>query len=446
MGLAGRELVRQKFSPETHYEALMNLYERVSRDKKPSRALHLLPPRDRGRTTIQKRKLKVAFIGGRGVISKYSGIETYYEQVGQRLAAMGHEVTAYCRTYFTPPVEEHHGMKLIRLPAIRSKHLETVTHTFLSSLHVLFHRCDVVHYHALGPALFSFLPRLAGMKTVVTVQGLDWRRKKWGRFASAVLQMGEVAAARLPSRTIVVSRTLQERYKTSHRADTTYIPNGGLFREWQVPHKILKWGIKPGRYILFLGRFSPEKGCDLLVEAYKKLNTDFQLVMAGAASYCEDYSRTLRSQANERIKILGSVSGEDLDELLTNAAVFVLPSSMEGLSLALLDAMGAGLCVLTSDVAENREAVEDAGFTFRCNDVDDLADRLRFLVANPVVHEAAGRAAKLRVREHYQWSKISSEIERVYFEMMGWELATTVPRKPSASATEPVSALPKAAS
>jgi hypothetical protein len=136
---------------------------------------------NRSPVKVQTRTLRVAFIGGRGVVSKYSGIESYYEEVGTLLAGMGHQVTAYCRTYFTPPGKQHNGMQVVRLPTIRSKHLETLVHTFLSTLHVLTQPCDIVHYHALGPALFSFIPRLAGKKTVVTVQGLDWQRKKWGR-------------------------------------------------------------------------------------------------------------------------------------------------------------------------------------------------------------------------------------------------------------------------
>src|SRR4029077_15671190 len=147
----------------------------------------------------------------------------------------------------------------------------------------------------------------------------------------------------------------------------------------------------------------PEKGCHVLVEAYERLDTDIKLVMAGGAGYCDEYSRRLRAYAGERIKMLDWVSGEALDELLTNAMVLVLPSDLEGLSLALLDAMGAGLCVLSSDVAENREAADTGGFTFRGGDAADRADRLRFLIANPAVREAAGQAGKHRVREHYQW-------------------------------------------
>ncbi len=442
MGRAGQELARQHHTPEGHYEALIRLYEsledgkrqplrrggfasvqRVAWEPGPDGGLSVPAPR--------KKSLRVAFIGGRGVISKYSGIETYYEEVGKRLAGMGHQVTAYCRTYFTPPVGQQNGMRVVRLPTVRSKHLETLLHTFLSTLHVLVQPCDVVHYHALGPALFSFIPRLAGKKTVVTVQGLDWQRKKWGRMASAVLRLGERAAVSFPTRTMVVSRTLQGHYRETYGAETSYVPNGGLLRERWPAEKLSVWGLEAGHYILYLGRFSPEKGCHLLVEAYERLDIDTKLVMAGASSYSDEYSRELRTHAGERIKMLDWAAGEALDALLTNAMVFVLPSDLEGLSLALLDAMGAGLCVLTSDVPENREAVEDAGFTFRRGDVDDLTDRLRFLIANPAVREAAGDAAKHRIRDHYQWRMIATEVEQVYFDTMGWASKEAAPKKPS---------------
>ena len=145
----------------------------------------------------------------------------------------------------------------------------------------------------------------------------------------------------------------------------------------------------------------------MLVEAFEQLDTDVKLVMAGASSYCDDYSRELRTHASHRIRMLDWVSGDTLDELITNAMIFVLPSDMEGLSLALLDAMGAGLCVLTSDVPENREVADGAGFTFQSGNAADLAERLRFLIANPVVREAAGKAAKQRIEEQYQWRQVA---------------------------------------
>src|SRR5580704_1329906 len=448
MGSDGREWVLQHHSPETHYRKLMNLYqdlaarrkvreavsskEKLSWAKSPGHRVH--PLRDLV-PAAQRPRLRVAFIGGRGVISKYSGIEAYYEEVGKRLAEMGHEVTVYCRNYFTPALAEHNGMRLVRLPTIRTKHLETVVHTLLSTTHALTQKYDVVHYHALGPALFSFFPRLAGEKTAVTVQGLDWQRKKWGRVASTVLRLGERASVKFPNATMVVSQALQQRYREAHGIEAFYVPNGGRLREWREPRKILELGIDPGNYVLFLGRFSPEKGCHLLVEAFEKIETDAALVMAGASSYCDAYSRQLRTHSSDRIRMLDWVCGETLDELITNAMLFVLPSDLEGLSLALLDAMGAGRCVLTSDVPENREVVDGAGFTFQRGNAVDLAERLSFLIANPAVREAAGRAARRRVRQQYQWAKIAGDIEKAYFQMMGWKVAEMPRKRPSRGAT-----------
>jgi glycosyltransferase involved in cell wall biosynthesis len=438
MGRAGRELVRERYTSAQHYRAIESLYRQMIAGRKTT-SIQVAASRVRAVTASSPdAKLRIAFIGGRGVVSKYSGIEAYYEEVGKRLVQMGHEVTVYCRTYFTPALPEYHGMRLIRLPTIRSKHLETVVHTLLSTAHVLTQRCDVVHYHALGPALFSFLPRLLRKKTVVTVQGLDWQRKKWGRMAATVLRLGERASVRFPSGTMVVSHALQQRYRETHGIETSYVPNGGVLREPVPARKIFEWDLEPEKYILFLGRFSPEKGCHLLVNAYERLDTNIKLVMAGASSYCDDYSRELRTHAGDRIKMLDWVSGKTLDELLTNAMLFVLPSDLEGLSLALLDAMGAGLCVLTSDVPENHEVVDGAGFTFQRGNSADLADRLRFLIANPTVREAAGRAAKQRIRDQYQWSTITTEIEKAYFTVMGRELADAPAKKPCTSLTTPV--------
>jgi glycosyltransferase involved in cell wall biosynthesis len=444
MGRAGWKLVRERHSPEEHYRKLMHMYERLIAKKSSSSVLvrsNFPPPWKRSAVKITNpqetapRKLRIAFIGGRGVVSKYSGIEAYYEEVGKRLVEMGNEVTVYCRTYFTPPQDEHHGMRLVRLPTIRSKHLETVIHTILSTAHALTGKYDIVHYHALGPALFSFLPRLARMKTAVTVQGLDWQRRKWGRTASAVLRLGEKASVHLPNATMVVSRELQKRYRQKHELESRYVPNGGVLRPWTEPRKILEWGLEPGNYILFLGRFSPEKGCHLLVEAFEQIDTGVKLVMAGASSYCDDYSKKLRTHASDRILMLDWVSGQTLDELLTNAMIFVLPSDLEGLSLALLDAMGAGICVVTSDVPENREVVDGAGFTFERGNAGDLAERLRFLIANPSVREAAGKLARQRIENQYQWGQIAVEIDAAYREMMGWQSAEAMLKKPSKQAS-----------
>ena len=157
--------------------------------------------------------------GDEELISKYSGIESYYEEVGARLAEMGHEVTVYCRSHFTPALSEYHGMRMVRLPTLRSKHLETLLHTLLSTAHALTQRYDVVHYHALGPALFSWIPRLFGTATTVTVQGLDWQRAKWGKTASRVLQLGERASVSFPPDNGGFSNSATPLSAGSHRRD-----------------------------------------------------------------------------------------------------------------------------------------------------------------------------------------------------------------------------------
>jgi glycosyltransferase involved in cell wall biosynthesis len=424
MGVTGRRFVESQHAPEAHYRVLMRLYTQMR--PWPRRAKKTVAP------PVTAPPLRVAFIGGRGVVSKYSGIETYYEEVGKRLVEMGHDVTVYCRSYFTPALPKYEGMRLVRLPTFRSKHMETLVHTFLSTVHVMFSGCDVVHYHAQGPALFSFFPRLVGKKTVVTVQGQDWQRKKWGRFASLTLRLGELASARLPNRTMVVSQTLQQHYRIAYGVQTKYVPNGSMIRKRVPPSQIPEWGLEPDNYILFLGRFSPEKNCHLLIEAYEKLDTPAKLVLAGGSSYSNAYIDHLRKHQSEQVLFLDWVHGAALDELLTNAALFVLPSDLEGLSLALLDAMGAAVCVLTSDIPENREVVDGAGFTFQPGDATDLARMLRLLLSDAPTRAIAGRNAQARVRERYLWPGIAAEIGHSYVELT--ERTGAVEAHPSAHA------------
>jgi len=414
MGAAARSRVKANHDPDHHMEKLLELYYRLTSSKKfLSFPVAPEPPRPR-------RSVRVAFIGGRGVVSKYSGIESYYEQAGHELARLGHEVTVYCRSYFTPPMNTHNGMRVRRLPTIRSKHLETVVHTLLSTVHAMTSDYDVIHYHCLGPALFSFLPRLAGKKTVVTVQGLDWQRGKWGRIASRILRWGEAAAVSSPDATMVVSRTLQQHYRQQYKRDTIYVPNGATLAPRRLPRRLIEWDLLPDNYVLFLGRFSPEKNCHLLINAFDQLHTGMKLVLAGGSSHSDAYAESLRRHESDHIRFLPWVSGSNLEELLANAALFVLPSEIEGLSLALLDAMAAGVCVLTSDIPENNEVVDGAGFTFHRGDQDDLERMLDLLVHNPELRRESANRGRERIHGQYLWPEIARSIEKAYYNVLGW--------------------------
>lgn len=408
MGKNAFRLVRTRYSPEHHCEALIGIYESLAHN-----ILHGI------RLNSITHPLRVAFIGGRGIIGKYSGVESFYEKAGQALSARGHEITAYCRSYFTPDQKKSGGIRIVRLPTIRTKHLDTFVHSFLSTVHACFGDHDVVHYHTLGPSLFSLLPRLFGKKTVVTVQGLDWQRKKWSWCARLVLKAAEWTSAHSPNRTIVVSRTLERYYCQRYGRAVVYIPNGtDLLRRTTGPH-LAQFDLRPDNYVLFLGRFSPEKNLDLLIQAFEAVNTPMKLVLAGGSSHTDEYVRELRSHTSVRIKFLDWLSGDEFREVLTNAALFALPSDMEGLSLALLDAMAAGVCVLASDIPENREVVCDAGFTFAAGNVLDLQRKLTMLLSDAGLRHRTGEQARERIRKNFLWGRVTDDLEQLYLDVVG---------------------------
>jgi glycosyltransferase involved in cell wall biosynthesis len=237
---------------------------------------------------------------------------------------------------------------------------------------------------------------------------------------------------------MVVSRTLQEYYRLHYGAEPAYVPNGTTLRQRRAAGRLRQWGLDPGGYILFLGRFSPEKNCDLLIHAYEQMDTPVKLVLAGGSSHSDSYVNRLREHQSDRVRVLEWVSGEELDELLTNAMLFVLPSDLEGLSLALLDAMGAGVCVLASDIPENRELIDEgAGLTFRHGDENDLERMLRLLVSEPEVRKAAAAKARERVWEHYLWGRVAREIEGIYLTLTAGKAAGKAVPEPVAPAQSP---------
>jgi glycosyltransferase involved in cell wall biosynthesis len=208
-----------------------------------------------------------------------------------------------------------------------------------------------------------------------------------------------------------------------------------------LPRKLAEWDLLPDSYILFLGRFSPEKNCHLLINAFETLGTRMKLVLAGGSSHSDSYVESLRRHESDRIRFLPWVSGADLDELLSNAALFVLPSAVEGLSLALLDAMAAGVCVLTSDIPENNEVVEGSGFTFRSGNQADLERMLEVLVNNPQLRSQAAAQQKARIKGEYLWPAVAHSIEGAYYKVLGWAPNEAMPQEkapPRASAREVV--------
>lgn len=359
--------------------------------------------------------LRIAMVGSRGIPTAYSGIETGLAELCPRLADRGHRIVVYCRKSYGLP-DSYRGVKLVSLPSLGTKHLDTISHVFLSVAHLLAKETvDIVHFHAVGPTLLSWIPRLADKKVIATVHGEDWRRDKWGPGAKSVLRLGETASARFPHRTIVVSRTLESHYRTTYGISVDYIPNGVTIRVPRPPQKITSlYGLRGEDYILFTGRLVPEKGCHYLIEAFRRLGGDLRLVLAGEGFHTERYVETLRQRASPGVLFAGHVSGEIIEELLSNARLFVLPSTVEGLSLSLLEAMAFGRCVVASDIPENREIIGNAGFVFNNGDVGDLERILRGIIGRPELLRGLGQRARELVIKKYDWDEITRATEAVY--------------------------------
>lgn len=371
------------------------------------------------------RRLEIAYIGARGVIGTYSGIETYYEEVGSRLVERGHGVTAYCRTYFTPDVETHRGIKVRRLPSLRSKHLETISHSLLATLDCLPRRFDVVQYHAIGSAPLALVPRLFGKKTVVSVRGLDWQRAKWGGFARFVLKVGEWAAVRAPSATAVVSAALQRHYEESHGYRPHLIPNAVVRGERRPLGELAEHGVEGDDFVVFAARISPEKGLHDLIEAWRSIDRrtpegrPVKLLVAGGTSFTDDYIEKVRRDAPDDVVFLGRVGRSTMEALYSTCRAYVLPSYMEGLSVGLLEAVSYGCAILTTDIRENLEVVEGAALTFPPGDVPAIAQALRRVVAEPATLEEYRRRAAERAAEQPDWDEVARLTEALYLELVG---------------------------
>lgn len=358
--------------------------------------------------------MKIAMIGARGIAAKYSGIETHLEELGPRLIDRGHDVVVYARTYFTRQ-REYRGVKIVALPTIRTKHAETLLHSFLATFHSLQFGADVVHFHGQGPAVFSLLPRAIRKKTVVTVHGLDWQRDKWGRAAALCLKGAERVSAVFPNAVIVVSRSLRDYYARKYgAAKVHYVPNGVTVPRLRQPNLLNTIGLEPNRYVLFVGRLTPEKGCHHLVEAYQELDINLRLVVVGGSAYTDSYVEALRKCANGKVLFLGPVFGELLAELYSNAYLFVLPSLLEGLSISLLEAMSYGCCVLASDIPPNIEAMGDCGLHFKAGDVESLKDAIRLALTEPEIVRELGLQARQHVGLNYDWNSVAAKTEAVY--------------------------------
>lgn len=393
------------------------------------------PPR---RSVREWRPLHVAMVGQKGLPATYGGVEHHVEEVGRRLVERGHRVTAYCRKGYggwpdarPGATGQHLGIELVTTPALRSKHLDALTHSATSAAHAVGRGADVVHLHALGPGLLSPLVRMApGVRVVQTVHGLDHERAKWGGLARRVLGLGHTVSGHAPDELVVVSRALQEHYRTRFGRESVLAPNGTPAPR-DVPRATLdpllgrRLGSDGGRYLLFVGRLVPEKRPDLLLEAFRAVaDPDVRLVVVGDSSFSDDVTAALHAQARQdpRVVLTGYQYGDVLAALVQHAEALVQPSALEGMPLTVLEALAAGTRVVASDIAPHVELLGRAPSRHRLVPVDDaaaLAAALDDVLAEPApaTREAGADPVRDRVLAEHCWDAATDLLEDVYLQV-----------------------------
>lgn len=413
--------------------------------------------------------MKIAMIGQKGLPAIWGGVERHVENLSTRLVQNGHQVTVYCRCWYSAPpcptqVEagppkqtgeaswkrpkyqglprRQAGVILRFVPSIHTKHLDAFSHTFLATLDALRQDFDVIHYHGVGPALLSWLPRIfkPRAKVVVTFHCLDRLHGKWGFLAKLILHLGEWCACRFPHQTIVVSQTLKKYVEKKYHCPAIYIPNGIEIAKTVSDQSLKTFGLEKNKYLLAVSRLISHKAIHYLIKDFSRLKKnqpalakDLKLAVVGEGSFTDDYVRYLHqiSRHLPEVVFTGWQTGQNLAELMANALFFVHPSQSEGLPLAALEAMSYGQAVIASNIPEHQEIIRDQRFLFsrpdvksgsrlkrRDDQIADLEKKIIWALKNPEILKVAGIQNRRLVEKEYRWDEIVDLTESLYQQLV----------------------------
>ncbi len=376
---------------------------------------------------------RIAVIGSRNLPANYGGVETACENLYTRLAAKKFRVVAYCRSEdWALHRTSYGGVTVIGFPMPNLPGISTFLHCFIATLLATFSKAEILHFHAQGPALFSLIPRLLTpkRKIVFTCHGRDWQRPRWGRFAKWVIRLGERCSAFIPDYRIMVSDDLRHYYQSTYAVQANRISNGV-----DIPEKVgsgqclARFSLARNGYLLFVGRLVPEKGIEILVEAFNQLKTGLKLVIVGDSPETPDYVNHLKSlaQDNPRVVFTSYLRGRELAEVYSNALAYVSPSLLEGNPITVLEAMSYGLPVLLSDIPPHLEilslfspSVSPAALpSFATGSVESCQQALEGLLnMEPCQLETLGQASEKVVQRHFDWEVVASATQAVYLGLM----------------------------
>jgi len=379
---------------------------------------------------VAEKKLNIGMLGHKHMLSREGGIEIVVNELATRMSSRGHQVICYDRSsHHVSSVDvdqrsEYKGVKIIPVWTIERKGLAAMTSSLAAAIRVSRSSADVVHIHAEGPAAMCGLIKVFGKKrdgkkkrVIVTVHGLDWARAKWGGCATKYIKFGEEQAVKKADEIIVLSKGVQEYFKSTYNRDTVFIPNGVNRPEIREANEIkTRWNLEKDSYVLFLGRIVPEKGLRYLVEAWKNIETDKKLVIAGGSSDTQSFVSELQEmcKGDSSVIFTGFQQGRVLEELYSNAYIYCLPSDLEGMPLSLLEAMSYGNCCVVSDIPECAEVVEDKAVTFHKSDVEDLRKVLQSLLDDSERVERYKKSTAEFITGKYNWDDVVEKTLEIY--------------------------------
>ncbi|MBE0659758.1 MAG: DUF1972 domain-containing protein [Bryobacteraceae bacterium] len=357
--------------------------------------------------------MRIALLGTRGIPARYGGFETFAEELSLRLVQRGHHVTVYCRAPHDAPT--YQGVHLVYIPPVRHKYMETVAHTFASTLHLLRHRrqFDAALYCNGANAIFTAMPRLAGIPTAINVDGLERKRKKWNAPARAWYLMSEALSTFCPTEIITDAENIQSYYRARYGADSTFIPYGAPMGPIDPGDTLSSLALEPRGYFLYVTRFEPENNPLLVRRAFESVHTDLKLALVGDAPYAADYIAQVRDTKDPRIVLPGAIYGHGYHELQANSFAYIHATEVGGTHPALIEAMGRGALVLYLKTRENEEVAGGAAIPFT-GELDLAAVIRRVLEMPESEREALRLAAAERVRTRYSWDAVTSAYENLF--------------------------------
>ena len=361
--------------------------------------------------------MNIAIVGTRGIPANYGGFETFAEELSTRLFDRGHHVTVYGRSNNVRYASRlYRGVRLVILPTIPTKHLDTVVHTFLSVFHALFADYDVILMCNAANAIFSIVPRLGGVPVALNVDGIERKRGKWGIAGRTYYRVSEHLARALPTVVVADAAVIEDYFLDRHDTPSVMIAYGADCRRRESSEFIETLGLKPRNYLLYVSRLEPENNAHVVIEAYGRVETSMPLVIVGDAPYAAGYIRHLKSMADNRVQFTGAIYGDGCLELRSHAYVYFQATEVGGTHPALLEAMGAGNCILAKDTPEHREVLGTTGLYF--NDATDLAELLRHAVSEPDPVARFRTRTRSRVQTRYSWETVTRQYEDLFTEIV----------------------------